>query len=501
MSPPTLAIAVVTFISFLFILTLRRKQSRDGRNQRQQPPGPPALPIIGNLRLLGQLPHRDLQSLATRYGPIMSFRLGQVPAVIISSSEAAESLLKTNDVVFASRPRLQASDIVTYGSKGIVFCEYGPYWRNMRKLCTLHLLSASKVETFAPLRRDEVKAVVKSVEEAAAAREVVDVSQVVSELVENIGYKMILSCNKDEQLHLKGHINEGMRTTGAFNLADYVPWLGRFDLQGLKRAITKTSKALDVILEKIITEHEDAINSPSDRQDFIDIMLSLMHHNVDGQYYGIERTNIKAIVLDLIAGSSETSTAIILWALSALIKHPRVMKILQEEIETVVGRNMMVEETDLTKLHYLDMVIKETMRLYPAGSLLHRESTEDTVVDGYYMKKNTRILINLWAIGRDPKVWFNAEDFCPERFADKNVDYRGLDFEFIPFGSGRRGCPGIHLGLITVKFIVAQLVHCFSWELPWGQDPNDLDMSEKFGLSLPRAKNLCAVPTSRIKAN
>ncbi|KAI9088065.1 hypothetical protein K1719_030042 [Acacia pycnantha] len=159
----------------------------------------------------------------------------------------------------------------------------------------------------------------------------------------------------------------------------------------------------------------------------------------------------------------------------ALIKHPRVMTKLQEELETVVGRNKMVEETDLAKLHYLDMAMKETMKLYPAGSLIPRESTEDALVDVYYMKKNTRVLINLWAIGRDPKVWLNAEDFCSESFVDKNVEYRGLDFEFMPFGSGRRGCPGMNLGLVTVKLLVAQLVHCFSWELPWGQDPNDLD--------------------------
>ncbi|KAI9088139.1 hypothetical protein K1719_030116 [Acacia pycnantha] len=494
----TLAIPALVLVTFLVILFSTFSNPKHGG---RAPPGPRAFPIIGNLHLLGKLPHRDLQYLAKRYGPIMSFWLGQVPAVIISSSEAAESLLKTNDAIFASRPKLQVNDMVTYGSKGMVFSKYGPYWRNMRKLCTLHLLSASKLESFAPVRREELRAVVKSLEEAAAAREVVDVSQVVSEVVENIVSKMIFGCKREDQLNLRGHIHEAMRLVGAFNLADFVPWLGRSDLQGLKRAITKTSKAFDEILEKMIGEHEDSIDSPKDNQDFIDILLSLMHCTVDGQNYGIELTNIKALLLDTFSGAYETSASIVLWALCALIKHPRVMTKLQEELETVVGRNKMVEETDLAKLHYLDMVMKETMRLYPAGSLIPRESTEDTVVDGYYMKKNTRILINLWAIGRDPKVWLNAEDFCPERFVDKNVDYRGLDFEFMPFGSGRRGCPGMNLGLITVKLLVAQLVHCFSWELPWGLDPNDLDMSEKFSLSLPRAKNLCAVPTFRIKSD
>lgn len=270
--------------------------------------------------------------------------------------------------------------------------------------------------------------------------------------------------------------------------------------QGLKRAIKKTSKAFDEILEKIIEEHENGINSNTQKgqQDFIDILLSLMHHSVDGQNYGIDRTNIKAIVLDMIGGALETSASVILWALSELLRHPRVMRTLQDELETVVGANKMVEETDLSKLSYLEMVIKETLRLYPAGSLVLRQSTEDVVVDGYYIKENTRVIINLWAIGRDPKAWFDAEVFCPERFIDKDMDFRGFDFKFIPFGSGRRGCPGIHLGLITVKIVLAQLVHSFGWKLPGGLFPNDLDMSERFGLSLPRANKLLAVPTFRI---
>ncbi|KAF7819858.1 cytochrome P450 CYP736A12-like [Senna tora] len=400
--------------------------------------------------MLGKLPHRTLQSLSDKYGPIMSLRLGQVPAVVISSPEAMELFLKTNDAVFASRPKIQASEFFFYGSRGLAFSEYGPYWRNMRKLCTLHLLSVSKVESFEPLRREEVGVAVKTLERATAARE------------------------------------------------------------GLKRAIKKTSKAFDSVLEKIIEEHEEAIimnsNTEKEREDFVDILLSLMHHSVDGQNYGIDRTNIKAILIDMIGGSLETSASTILWALSELLRHPQVMKTLQDELDTVIGTNqMVVKESDLSKLSYLEMVIKETLRLHPAGALVPRESTEDVNVtldgNGYFIKKNTRVLINLWALGRDPKVWPNAEMFCPERFnnvTNKDRDFRGVEcFEFIPFGSGRRGCPGMHLGLTTVKTVSAQLVHKFNWELPWGLSPNDLDMNERYGLSLPRAKNLYAMPTCR----
>ncbi|KAF7819857.1 cytochrome P450 CYP736A12-like [Senna tora] len=482
MFPSPLALPAMIFLTLLFILStatiLRRLKQIKHDHQKQPPPGPPAWPVIGNLHMLGKLPHRSLQTLSNKYGSIMSLRLGQVHAVVISSSEAVELLLKTNDAVFASRPKSEASDIMSYGSKGLGFSEYGPYWRNMRKLCTLHLLSVSKVESFEGLRREELGRVVESLERAVAAREMVDVTRVVTDVIESIVYKMVLGAEKDEKCDLKECIQEGMRLSIAFNVADYVPCLGGLDLQGIKRAMKKISKSYDEVLEKIIKEHEEAINSNTQKgqQHFVDILLSLMHHCVDGQNYGIDRTNMKAILLDMIVAALETSSSAILWALSSLLRNPRVMKTLQHELDTVIGTKRMVDETDLSKLSYLEMVIKETLRLYPGGAFIPRETTKDVVVDGYgyYIKK--------------------------ERFKDKDMDFRGLEyFEFIPFGVGRRGCPGVHLGLITVKLVLAQLIHSFSWELPWGLNPNDLDMSEGFGLSLPRANNLLAVPTSRTK--
>ncbi|WVZ07615.1 hypothetical protein V8G54_020961 [Vigna mungo] len=135
----------------------------------------------------------------------------------------------------------------------------------------------------------------------------------------------------------------------------------------------------------------------------------------------------------------------------------------------------------------------ETLRLYPVAPLLvPRECREDVTIDGYCIKKKSRVIVNAWALGRDSKVWSdNAEEFCPERFSNSNVDIKGFDFRLIPFGSGRRRCPRIHLGLTTAKIVLAQLVHCFNWELP-------LDMTEKFGLTMPRSKHLLVVPTYRL---
>ncbi|CAJ1951867.1 unnamed protein product [Sphenostylis stenocarpa] len=466
-------------------------------------PGPKPLPIIGNLHLLGKLPHRALQSLATKYGPIMSFKLGQVPAIVVSSPETAELFLKTHDTVFASRPKIQASESLSHGSKGLAFSEYSAYWRNMRKLCTLQLLSASKVEMFAPLRREELAELVRSLKNSAASREVVDLSELVGELMENIVYRMVLGRTNDDRFDLKGLVHEVMNLVGAFNLADYMPWLGVFDPQGIRRRLKKASKSFDEVLEKMIEEHESDSRDRHEKRgkDFVDILLSLMNQPIDLHDHQniIDRTQIKSIVLDIITAAFDTSSTTVEWAMSQLLRHPSAMKRLQHELETVVGMNRHVEETDLEKLPFLNMVVKETLRLHPvAPLLLPRECREDVTIDGYFIKKKSRVIVNAWAIGRDPKVWDNAEIFDPTRFHNNNVDIRGNDFRVIPFGSGRRGCPGIHSGLTTVKIVLGQLVHCFDWVLPLGMSPNELDMHEIFGLTTPRKKHLLTRPIYRL---
>lgn len=197
----------------------------------------------------------------------------------------------------------------------------------------------------------------------------------------------------------------------------------------------------------------------------------------------------------------DTSATTIEWIFTELLRHPKVMKKLQKEIEEKVGRrNRIIEESDIESLEYLDMVIKETFRLHPvAPLLLPHESIEDCTIDGFHIPKKSRILVNTKAIGRDPTVWEEPEKFFPERFSskDNNVDIRGRDFRLIPFGSGRRSCPGLQLGLTIVRLVVAQLVHCFDWELPNGMRPEELDTKEVFGLVTARANHLMLVPKYR----
>jgi cytochrome P450 len=189
--------------------------------------------------------------------------------------------------------------------------------------------------------------------------------------------------------------------------------------------------------------------------------------------------------------------------MAELVRNPRIMKCAQMELETVVGMNRIIEETDLHKLIYLQAVIKETFRLHPPAPLLVPRSTISKVcgiVEGYDIPPHTRVMVNVWAMGRNPSIWERPLEFYPERFLQQGqkhhhiaaeiIDMDENNFKLFPFGSGRRACPGRPLGTLVVQIVLARLLHSFHWVLPNHQEPNTLDMSEEFGLTLPRAQRL-----------
>ncbi|KAJ6990797.1 cytochrome P450 71AU50-like [Populus alba x Populus x berolinensis] len=483
-------------LAFFLRAWLSKRKIKDSK----LPPGPIGFPIFGSLHLLGKFPHHDLHRLAKKYGPIMYMRLGLVPTVVVSSPQAAELILKTNDLVFASRPANEAAKYITYEQKNLSFAPYGSYWRNVRKMCTLELLSNHKINSFMSTRKEELDLLIDYIKDASRERVAVDLSAKVSSLSADISCRMVLGKKyMEKEFDEKGFkpvIHEGMRLAASFNLGDYIPPLAPLDLQGLTKRLKAIGKVFDDFFEKSIDEHIQ-FKDENRTKDFVDIMLGFL--GSEETEYRIGRDNIKAIILDMLVGSMDTSATAIEWTLSELIKHPRVMKKVQKELEEKVGMDRMVEESDLEGLEYLHMVVKEAFRLHPVAPLLiPHESVEDCTIDGFLIPQKTRVIVNVWAIGRDQSAWTDANKFIPERFAGSNIDVRGRDFQLLPFGSGRRGCPGMHLGLTMVRQIVAQLVHCFDWELPNNMLPEELDMTEAFGLATPRANHLCATPTYRL---
>ncbi|PHT80844.1 Cytochrome [Capsicum annuum] len=491
---------VLALLAVLYIL--QELHNKFMKKKKKLHPGPKGLPIIGNLHMIGKNVHQDLHKIAKRYGPIMSMRFGVVPIIVASSPHAAEQFLKNHDLVFASRPDNKAAQFIAYNQRNITFGKYGPYWRNIRKLCTLELLSTLKINSFQAMRKQEVTNFVTFINQAASNGVEVDVSAKLASLNANMACLMVFGKKYvDDEFDERGFkdvIQETLILAATPNIGEFIPFLDVFDLQGLTRRMKKLAKIFDDFFERVIDEHVHDSKEEKQTKDIVDTMMNIMQSGK--AEFEFDRRNVKAIMLDLLIASMDTSSTAIDWIFSELIRHPKVMKKLQNELNEVVGMNRMVEESDLEKLVYLDMVIKEGFRIHPIAPLLvPHESIEDCTIDGFDIPKGTRILVNTWAIGRDPEIWPEPEKFMPERFVGSNIDLRGRDFQLLPFGSGRRSCLGLQLGLTIVRLVLAQLVHCFDWELPNDMKPNDLDMTEKFGLVMARAQHLRAIPTHRLE--
>lgn len=198
---------------------------------------------------------------------------------------------------------------------------------------------------------------------------------------------------------------------------------------------------------------------------------------------------------NIFVGATDTSSLTIVWAMTELAKNPRVMRKVQAEIRNYVGKRPGVDEPELEKFKYLKMAVKETFRLHPPATLLiPRETMQHCKIGGYDVYPKTRILVNVWAIGRDPKTWKNPDEFYPDRFKDNDIDFKGQNFELIPFGAGRRICPGLTMGATTVEYTLANLLHCFDWELPAGTKMEDISIEEEAGLTVHKKFPLYLVP-------
>ncbi|XP_020084317.1 cytochrome P450 71A1-like isoform X2 [Ananas comosus] len=270
---------------------------------------------------------------------------------------------------------------------------------------------------------------------------------------------------------------------------DYFPrlaWLGVFF--GLSSRARRNFERLDDLLDEVIVEHEDR-KKVDEEKDFVDVLLSLQKDsNLD---FKLEKDHMKAILADMFGAGTETTSITLEWAMAEIVRNFKVMKKLQDEVRGIVGKNHVVREDDLNSMTYLKAVVKETLRLHPPAPLLiPRESIEDRYIKDYFIPKKTRVIVNGWAINRDPEFWEEPNEFRPERFIDSSVDFKGNDLQFIPFGAGRRICPGIQFAVLNIELALANLIHRFEWELPHGLRREELDMNEKPGLVTRRAEKL-----------
>ncbi|KAK9108274.1 hypothetical protein Syun_024285 [Stephania yunnanensis] len=488
----TMDLIPLSVVVILFSLYFLQRLIRSRLKQSNLPPSPPTLPLIGNIHQLGGLLHRSFRDLSQKYGPIILVHFGPVPIVVVSSPAIAEQIMKTHDLVFANRPMMTSTKIILYGCVDVGLSPYGEKWKQLRKICINEFLSVKKVKTFNRVREEEVACMVESIHGSSSLGIPIDVADMLHDLSNDILCRCVLGRKYSGNDGDKRSADIAKRLTTKslpMSFSDLFSSLGWLDtLTGVIGRLKKTAREFDLFLDQIIEERlsrRTRHDTTDDEKDFVDRLLRI-HQEEDGN---LTRDNVKALILDMFFAGVDTSAIAAEWAMSELIKNPKVMEKAQEEVRRVVrekGKHK-VDEEDIQEMDYLKCVIKETLRLHPPSpTLLPRETSQSSNISGYHIPPKTKVMINAWAIHRDPDLWSRAEEFVPDRFMTENFDFNGQDLKFLPFGAGRRICPGIPFGLAVVELNLANLLYWFDWELPGGADKEGLDMSEALGIEYSR---------------
>ncbi|CAI9787561.1 unnamed protein product [Fraxinus pennsylvanica] len=455
---------LIWLVSAILIRIFIRKRTTSGL-----PPSPLALPIIGHLHLLAPIPHQALAKLSQRYGPLIHIFLGSVPCVVASSPEMAKDFLKAYESSYSNRPHSFATDYLTYGSQDFSFAPYGPYWKFMKKLCMSELLGDQTLELLLPVRRSEMRRFIEFLSRKASAGKSTDIGGELIRLTNNVISRMIMSerCSEDEDEagDVRKLVQEIAELTGRFNLMDFIWYCKNLDLQGFGKRLKEVRDRFDVMMERVTDEHQNLgrklklENEEGEGvKDLLDILLDISAN--ESSETSLTRENIKAFILDIFAAGTDTSAITTEWALAELINHPNILHKAQQEIDSVVGKNRLIEESDIPKLPYLQAIVKET----------------------------------------DLKHWENPLEFRPERFLNEDgnvkaqLDVRGQHYHLLPFGSGRRGCPGTSLALLVVQTTLAAMIQCFEWKV---EGNGTVDMEEGPGITLPKAHPLICFPVAR----
>ncbi|XP_015889028.2 trimethyltridecatetraene synthase [Ziziphus jujuba] len=495
------SLACLAALPFLFKIFSRH---------RNHPPGPKPWPVIGNFHLLGPLPHHSLHKLSQKYGPIMQLSFGSVPVVVASSSEAAKLFLKTYDHVFANRPQTAAGRLTGNNHASVIWAPYGPSLRQWRKILQSELFSLKRIEAYEYIRMEEVRALMLRI--YASFGKPVPLRRQLSCFTLSIMSRVVLgkkyfSDSKDVKSiiqleEFQEMIEEFILLNGVFYIGDWIPWLGNFlDFQGyvkrMKVVNEKFNRYFDYVFEDHMSKKEAEKERDFEGRNIVDFLLELL----DDPSLEVKLTydKLKTFAQDLLIGGTETTASTVEWAMSELLKNPHVMEKASEELDRVIGRERWVEEKDIPRLAYIDAIMKEAMRKRPVASTLGmHEALEDCKVEGYDIKRGTILLVNLWSLGRDDRVWENPEEFRPERFLGKAIDVRGQTFELLPFGSGRRMCPSYNFALRMIMCCLANLLHGFKWELPAEHNVEDMSLEETYGISTTRKFPLVGVPKPRL---
>ncbi|XP_021729908.1 cytochrome P450 83B1-like [Chenopodium quinoa] len=482
-------------ISLIFLLQKRRKNE-----PFNPPPGPKRLPIIGNLHQFDpSKPHIYFAKLAKIYGPILATRFGSAQAVVVQSAKTAKEVLHTQDLNFCYRPSMIATERLSYKGLDLAFAQSYGYFREIKKICVVHLLSSKRVESFTPIRQEEVLRMVNKIStQISSGLETVNLSELLMSFACSNICRIAFGKRYDEnegsnRSRFQDLLKDVQAMFATFFFTDYFPFIGWLDkLTGQSSRLEKTFKGLDVFYDEIISDHLDPNRPESEAEDLIDVLLHLRKERAFT--FDLTLDHIKGVLMNMFVGGSDTNSAMVVWAMTELIKSPTAMKKVQKEIRNSAKNKDYISADDLPKLEYFKAVVKETLRLRPpVPMLIVRKTLKKCTIEGYDILPKTLVFVNVWTIGRDPEYWKNPEIFMPERFMGSSIDYKGQNFEFIPFGAGRKMCPGMLLAVANFELALANLLFSFDWELPAGMKIQDIDTDTLPGLTMNKKNPLCLV--------
>ncbi|KAJ3682513.1 hypothetical protein LUZ60_015086 [Juncus effusus] len=482
------ALTLNTFIIsllFLFIVKLSLNYLNKG-NRKKLPPSPPSLPILGHLHLLKTPLHQTLIKISNQYGPATFLRFGSRPALVVSSRSLVDQCFTKHDIAFSNRvhlPSVMMPNIIGLSNNN-------PYWRNVRQISAIELLSTQKLQTSLYIRAGEVKDMVSKLFQSNKSNnfKTLEFKTVLYELTMNmmlmvIGGKRFYGDNIEDLEEMKEWVEalEGwFRLSGAANIEDFIPLLRILDLKGVMRKMRRVTEVNEEMAQKMIDEHrQEGIGK---RNTMIGSLLELQKN--DSEKYS--DLVIRYISISLLLGGTETTSNTLEWTMAELLNNPDILKKVTAEIDTNVGNHRLIQESDMANLPYFNCILLETLRLHPIIPLLvPHESREEIFLGGYEIPKGTMLLANVYQIQRDPENYEEPLKFKPERF-ENGTEGKWM----IPFGMGRRKCPGEALAMREMGIMLGTLIQCFDWEKK-GDGP--VDLTEGNGLSIPLATPLKAL--------
>ncbi|XP_004506725.1 cytochrome P450 76T24-like [Cicer arietinum] len=492
-------IKVVPLISFLYAcihiiafgLLCKNKKSP------KLPPGPPSYPLIGNILQLGPSKlHQSLTKLSKTYGPIMRVTIGTITTIVISSPKIAKEALHKNDQALSNRFIPESVQALSHDKSSLIFMPISPKWKTLRKICATKIFSSQQLDSTQSLRLEKLKELVVYLKENCEKGKAIDIGEVAFTISLNSISNTLFSIDmasfaSSSSQNFRDVISSMLIEASNPNIADYYPILRRIDPQGSQRRMKNYYQKLLTLFESII---EDRSNQRKDcvmeGSDVLDLFLNMIRN----ENSELTKHDLLHLFLDLFIAGTDTTSVTIEWTMAELLQNPEKLKKTRKELQKVINKDEGVKDLDITNLPYLQAVVKETLRLHPSAPILVHKSVSEVELCGFKVPKDAQVLVNVWSMGRDSSIWNDPNLFVPERFLESGDVFREEDFGFIPFGAGRRMCPGVSFAHRVVHTMLATMLYHFDWKLVDEEKCEDIDMTENFGVTLHKIKPLIAIP-------